>query len=882
MESLASENIFFINGKVYNDTESGMEAVLEIEDKESILQDRRNWQVTVSRFSLSGQRSLYYYPAKPHAGTTVRCFAMSTAAGLREVSSYQIGFDKTSWTISDFLTQLNPPVTDNRVYVKTEVDGSGRYTMKLENKLTVKPPHTTYYAEIQFSEVMANALGFQQIPRNISYNKTSKEQLKSAIDWATDALRSLELNIIQATDEGESPARAFYYLTELGEGLRDIICPTIEIGTLNTGNTIGTMDLQGKSPALAAHIKSYFTQDDYMWVVNEDGLQVSDDDGEPISMINIAKELSINAIANQHITFEESLIGDEDDSRTVTPLRKMASPVIRVQVTIAPSEEDDKTTIQFTNAGAVYPTIIPGSRLLVSFQDHWQAEYEIIKIVEEDVDSNGDIRWEVQVDDEIQGDVDVGDYLHVTTMSAPFITDSDSGQNFDEYITLDSRPTCIEGDSIYIASHYDRVDPYGVYVGKVLDVRYISDPDMLEDGLPYWIIDLESTVPENLRSEETQEDVFGFRAFYIFWAGERGKTMYKTWAKEIKHSVASDTISQASTAMRMITEWSLTQIEGHEVFASLGGHPVLTIGRSHENVSSADLPPVNYVDPNTRRLANLDTSTVGEYFGDVVKLGSAHPYFWWVGVGDSDIALLDFLQREQLESYIRFPFGVELDTHISINRGFSFEISQFDLVNKRIIFGVTDRDLIDHARSNAVHMNRAAHAEDNIVFEIFGGPTSRLSSLLQVNQSELNITVGGEARIYETDMIKSSSSAQVDTTAHFSKINLVSHDLQQQAERDYSRSSRVPILTSFQLPSMYQANCKPNGEVVGFSSQPYGQIQFVESAVRKFHRLLGQFPMRAFSITAQAETKNREKSPETVILPPGGLFELQLCLMKKE
>ena len=82
------------------------------------------------------------------------------------------------------------------------------HTMKLENKLTVKPPHTEYYAEIQFSEVMANALGFQQIPRNISYTKTSKEQLKSAIDWAADALRSLELNIIQATDESESETGA--------------------------------------------------------------------------------------------------------------------------------------------------------------------------------------------------------------------------------------------------------------------------------------------------------------------------------------------------------------------------------------------------------------------------------------------------------------------------------------------------------------------------------------------------------------------------------------------------------------------------------------------------------------------------------------------------
>ena len=181
-----------------------------------------------------------------------------------------------------------------------------------------------------------------------------------------------------------------------------------------------------------------------------------------------------------------------------------------------------------------------------------------------------------------------------------------------------------------------------------------------------------------------------------------------------------------------------------------------------------------------------------------------------------------------------------------------------------------------------MHTNRAVHTEDTIYYTISGAPTSRLTALLQVNRNELNVSDGGEARIYEHDVVVSNSSSQVDTTAHFSKINLVSHDLQQQAERDYSRSSRVPILTSFQLPSLYQANCSPDGEVVGFSSQPYGQIQFVETSVRKFHRLMGNFPMRAFSITAQAETKNQDQSPETVVLPVGGLFELQLCLMKKE
>ena len=160
---------------------------------------------------------------------------------------------------------------------------------------------------------------------------------------------------------------------------------------------------------------------DLVWVVNEEGLEVQDSDGAFVSNINLNKEIYIDEItADGEITFPEDLVGQNDDTRHVTPLRKMASPVIRVEVTIPPSPADGKTTIQFTNAGSVYPTIIPGSRLLIPDERGWDAEYEIIKVVDQDWDDDGDVRWEVQVDDEIQGDIGAGGYIHVTTMSVPF------------------------------------------------------------------------------------------------------------------------------------------------------------------------------------------------------------------------------------------------------------------------------------------------------------------------------------------------------------------------------------------------------------------------------------------------------------------------------
>ena len=86
--------------------------------------------------------------------------------------------------------------------------------------------------------------------------------------------------------------------------------------------------------------------------------------------------------------------------------------------------------------------------------------------------------------------------------------------------------------------------------------------------------------------------------------------------------------------------------------------------------------------------------------------------------------------------------------------------------------------------------------------------------------------------------IDSAYSAQVDTSAYFSRLNIVSASLQTVAERDYSYQARLPIITSYKLPAAFQANCKNTGQIDGFTSQPYGHRRGTAKDART-HRWVG-------------------------------------------
>ena len=129
--------------------------------------------------------------------------------------------------------------------------------------------------------------------------------------------------------------------------------------------------------------------------------------------------------------------------------------------------------------------------------------------------------------------------------------------------------------------------------------------------------------------------------------------------------------------------------------------------------------------------------------------------------------------------------------------------------------------------------------------------------------------------------IESAYSAQVDTSAYFSRLNIVSASLQTVAERDYSYQARLPIITSYKLPAAFQANCKNTGQIDGFTSQPYGQLDFTAVAPRKMHELIGGWEMRAIEIQAELIPKHANGVPVNVMLGAGQHFSIQLIFQKR-
>ena len=129
-------------------------------------------------------------------------------------------------------------------------------------------------------------------------------------------------------------------------------------------------------------------------------------------------------------------------------------------------------------------------------------------------------------------------------------------------------------------------------------------------------------------------------------------------------------------------------------------------------------------------------------------------------------------------------------------------------------------------------------------------------------------------------LVTSAYSAQVDTSAYFSRLNIVSASLQTVAERDYSVNARLPIVTSYKLPAAFQASCDETGIISSFNSQPYGQLDFTAVAPRKMHELVGGWEMRAIEIQAELIPKHGGV-PVNVMLGPGQHFSIQLVFQKR-
>ena len=104
-----------------------------------------------------------------------------------------------------------------------------------------------------------------------------------------------------------------------------------------------------------------------------------------------------------------------------------------------------------------------------------------------------------------------------------------------------------------------------------------------------------------------------------------------------------------------------------------------------------------------------------------------------------------------------------------------------------------------------------------------------------------SLEAGGEFRIGRNKALYSVNSSQTDLSTYWGRINISSSDLGPKAERDYIAETRLPVISSFILPAQFRASCLPDGTMSSFSSQPYGEIAFVESGIRKYHQLIGDY-----------------------------------------
>ena len=130
------------------------------------------------------------------------------------------------------------------------------------------------------------------------------------------------------------------------------------------------------------------------------------------------------------------------------------------------------------------------------------------------------------------------------------------------------------------------------------------------------------------------------------------------------------------------------------------------------------------------------------------------------------------------------------------------------------------------------------------------------------------------------DAIQSALAGQVDIAMPWRSINIVSPDLLHEPERSQDANSQLPILSSYTLAAQFDPGVTDQGAITGFTSTPYGDLQFAESGLRRYHSLV-KVPggLRTFSIQAQLSPKDPETPIKRILLPPGGSFNAQILFL---
>ena len=149
--------------------------------------------------------------------------------------------------------------------------------------------------------------------------------------------------------------------------------------------------------------------------------------------------------------------------------------------------------------------------------------------------------------------------------------------------------------------------------------------------------------------------------------------------------------------------------------------------------------------------------------------------------------------------------------------------------------------------------------------------------------SFVNNDLGVNLQANTGDLVKSVMAGQVDLAFPYKAISITSQDLLHVPERSGDHNTRQPILSSYNIPSIFTATTSPEGKIVGSESTPFGSVSFSEGGARRYHSLT-PLPggLRTFQLSAELVPKNSYLSRTRFDIPAGGRFSVQLLFIQKK
>ena len=155
--------------------------------------------IAVTRFTVSGNTTLYYQPANPAAQVSFQ-FYREEARNMVPTRSFTKSLTKASSTISELLEQLNeynPP--HSRVEFSVTSDGRFRASV-----IEVGPDEVDCVLEI--SDPLGKILGFEGVAESFRYKPSYYDMMSTALDWLRIPCHGV-LNVFNETDRAHLNAR---------------------------------------------------------------------------------------------------------------------------------------------------------------------------------------------------------------------------------------------------------------------------------------------------------------------------------------------------------------------------------------------------------------------------------------------------------------------------------------------------------------------------------------------------------------------------------------------------------------------------------------------------------------------------------------------------